>query len=88
MYIVEVLKQGLLLAMLISVPPVMTAVMAGIIIALLQSVMQLQDATLPFALKMVAVGVILAFSGHWMLQKTVQLSINCFDLISQIRAWQ
>ncbi|CAI8742059.1 EscS/YscS/HrcS family type III secretion system export apparatus protein [Kosakonia quasisacchari] len=88
MYIVEVLKQGLLLAMLISVPPVVTAVMAGIIIALLQSVMQLQDATLPFALKMVAVGVILAFSGHWMLQKTVQLSINCFDLISQIRAWQ
>lgn len=88
MYIVELLKQGLVLAMLISVPPVVTAVVAGIIIALLQSVMQLQDATLPFALKMVAVGVILAFSGHWMLQKTVQLSINCFDLISQIRAWQ
>ncbi|MCZ3383966.1 flagellar biosynthetic protein FliQ [Kosakonia sp. SOY2] len=88
MYIVELLKQGLILAMMISVPPVVTAVVAGIIIALLQSVMQLQDATLPFALKMVAVGVILAFSGHWMLQKTVQLSINCFDLISQIRAWQ
>ncbi|MEJ8323569.1 flagellar biosynthetic protein FliQ [Kosakonia sacchari] len=88
MYIVELLKQGLVLAMLISVPPVVTAVAAGIIIALLQSVMQLQDATLPFAVKMVAVGVILAFSGHWMLQKIVQLSINCFDLISQIRAWQ
>lgn len=88
MYIVELLKQGLILAMMISVPPVVTAVVAGIIIALLQSVMQLQDATLPFALKMVAVGVILAFSGHWMLHKTVQLSINCFDLISQIRAWQ
>ncbi|MDN2486832.1 type III secretion system export apparatus subunit SctS [Kosakonia sacchari] len=88
MYIVELLKQGLVLAMLISVPPVVTAVVAGIIIALLQSVMQLQDATLPFALKIVAVGVTLAFSGHWMLQKTVQLSINCFDLISQIRAWQ
>ncbi|AGN86364.1 flagellar biosynthetic protein FliQ [Enterobacter sp. R4-368] len=88
MYIVELLKQGLILAMMISVPPVVTAVVAGIIIALLQSVMQLQDATLPFALKMVAVAVILAFSGHWMLQKTVQLSINCFDLISQIRAWQ
>ncbi|WP_313627018.1 flagellar biosynthetic protein FliQ [Kosakonia sp.] len=88
MYIVELLKQGLILAMMISVPPVVTAVVAGIIIALLQSVMQLQDATLPFALKMVAVGIILAFSGHWMLQKTVQLSINCFDLISQIRAWQ
>lgn len=88
MYIVELLKQGLILAMMISVPPVVTAMVAGIIIALLQSVMQLQDATLPFALKMVAVGVILAFSGHWMLQKTVQLSINCFDLISQIRAWQ
>ncbi|MEN0585732.1 MULTISPECIES: EscS/YscS/HrcS family type III secretion system export apparatus protein [Kosakonia] len=88
MYIVELLKQGLILAMMISVPPVVTAVVAGIIIALLQSVMQLQDATLPFALKMVAVGVILAFFGHWMLQKTVQLSINCFDLISQIRAWQ
>ncbi|QOV64056.1 type III secretion system export apparatus subunit SctS [Kosakonia pseudosacchari] len=88
MDIVELLKQGLVLAMLISVPPVVTAVVVGIIIALLQSVMQLQDATLPFAVKMVAVGVVLAFVGHWMLQKTVQLSINCFDLISQIRAWQ
>lgn len=88
MDIVELLKQGLVLAMLISVPPVVTAVVVGIIIALLQSVMQLQDATLPFAVKMVAVGVVLAFVGHWMLQKTVQLSINCFDLISQIRAWK
>lgn len=88
MDIVELLKQGLVLAMLISVPPVVTAVVVGIIIALLQSVMQLQDATLPFAVKMVAVSAVLAFVGHWMLQKTVQLSINCFDLISQIRAWQ
>ncbi|WP_086872281.1 type III secretion system export apparatus subunit SctS [Kosakonia pseudosacchari] len=88
MDIVELLKQGLVLAMQISVPPVVTAVVVGIIIALLQSVMQLQDATLPFAVKMVAVGAVLAFVGHWMLQKTVQLSINCFDLISQIRAWQ
>lgn len=88
MDIVELLKQGLVLAMQISVPPVVTAVVVGIIIALLQSVMQLQDATLPFAVKMVAVSAVLAFVGHWMLQKTVQLSINCFDLISQIRAWQ
>lgn len=83
MYILEMLKQGLLLIMLLSLPPMITAVVVGIIISLVQSMMQLQDATLPFILKLIATGIVLALTGRWILQEVVQLGLNCFNLIGQ-----
>ena len=85
MYIIEVLKQGLIMIMIISVPPLATAVIVGIVVSLVQSVMQLQDPTLPFALKLISVAIVLAFTGRWILQEIMQLSINCFDLISRVK---
>ncbi|MCX8956571.1 type III secretion system export apparatus subunit SctS [Erwinia psidii] len=83
MYILEILKQGFYILLLLSAPPMLIAIFVGVTISLIQSMMQLQDATLPFVLKLISVGIMLFITGRWILDQIVQLSLNCFDLISQ-----
>ncbi|WP_205914764.1 EscS/YscS/HrcS family type III secretion system export apparatus protein, partial [Pseudomonas viridiflava] len=42
-------KQAMMLVVVLSAPPLIVAVVVGVITSLLQAVMQLQDQTLPFA---------------------------------------
>lgn len=46
--------------------------------------MQLQDQTLPFCLKLVAVGVTLALTGRWLGVELLQLTQNAFAMMSRV----
>lgn len=86
MDILTLFKQAMLLVVLLSAPPLIVAVVVGVLTSLLQAVMQLQDQTLPFALKLVAVGLALALSGRWIGLELLQLINVAFTLISQTRS--
>ncbi|HEY9255586.1 MAG TPA: flagellar biosynthetic protein FliQ [Stenotrophomonas sp.] len=47
----------------ISMPIVLVAVLAGIAIAILQTLFQIQDQSLPYAIKLVAVGLALVIAA-------------------------
>ncbi|BAP46068.1 type III secretion system export apparatus subunit SctS [Pseudomonas sp. 21LCFQ02] len=78
-------KQAMLLVVVLSAPPLIVAVIVGIITSLLQAVMQLQDQTLPFAIKLVAVGVALALTGRWIGVELIQLTQLAFSMIPMTR---
>lgn len=82
MEIIHLFKQGMLLVVMLSAPPLLTAVLVGIIISLVQAVMQLQDQTLPFAIKLVAVGSALALSGRWIGVELMALVNSAFAMIA------
>ena len=67
-------KQAMLLVVVLSAPPLIVAVIVGVLTSLLQAVMQLQDQTLPFAIKLVAVGIALALTGRWIGVELMQLA--------------
>ncbi len=46
-------------------PPVAAAMVMGLVVALLQALTQIQEATLTFVPKMVVVGIIIAFSSTY-----------------------
>ncbi|WP_122570110.1 type III secretion system export apparatus subunit SctS [Pseudomonas viridiflava] len=79
-------KQAMMLVVVLSAPPLIVAVVVGVITSLLQAVMQLQDQTLPFAIKLVAVGLALALTGRWIGIELMQLACLSFSMISQTRA--
>ncbi|EKN44884.1 MULTISPECIES: type III secretion system export apparatus subunit SctS [Pseudomonas] len=79
-------KQAMMLVVVLSAPPLIVAVVVGVITSLLQAVMQLQDQTLPFAIKLVAVGLALALTGRWIGIELMQLAYLSFSMISQTRA--
>lgn len=84
MDILNLFRQGMLLVVVLSAPPLLVAVVVGIIVSLLQAVLQLQDQTLPFSIKLVAVGVTLALTGRWIGVELIGLAQTAFTLMDTV----
>ena len=76
-------KQGRVLVVLLSAPPLIVAVVVGVLTSLVQALMQIQDQTLPFGIKLVAVGITLALTGRWIGVEMIQLLNLMFDMVSR-----
>jgi type III secretion protein S len=76
------LQHALLFAFKVSVVLSLAAGCAGIVISLLLSVFQIQDQTLPFAVKLVVVGVMIAITGRAVGAELLSLIGQAFDLAS------
>jgi len=84
MDILNLFRQGMLLVVILSAPPLIVAVVVGILISLLQAVLQLQDQTLPFSVKLVAVGITLALTGRWIGVELIGLAQTAFTLMETV----
>lgn len=76
-------KQGMLLVVLLSAPPLIVAVVVGVLTSLIQALMQIQDQTLPFGVKLLAVGLTLLVTGRWIGVELIQLINQSFDMIAR-----
>ncbi|RXT70962.1 type III secretion system export apparatus subunit SctS [Pseudomonas syringae] len=76
-------KQGMFLVVILTAPPLAVAVLGGVVTSLLQALMQIQDQTLPFGIKLGAVGLTLAMTGRWIGVELIQFINMAFDLIAR-----
>ena len=79
--VLDIGVQGLLVAAKLGAPLLVTALVVGFAISLLQSITQVQEVTLSFVPKVVAVGLALLISGHWMISEMVAFTNGLFDSI-------
>ena len=70
-YIIAIAKQALFLSLVITAPPVMVALLVGLTISIVQATTQIQEMTLTFVPKLVAVVLTLAIAGPWMLVQLI-----------------
>lgn len=70
----------------ITSPILLSALVIGVAIGLVQTVFQVQEATLTFVPKLLAIGVILAISGNWMLSELQDLMLRGLDSIPALLA--
>ncbi len=63
-------------ALIISAPVIATAMAVGLIVSLLQVITQIQDSTISFVPKILAVIVMLMLAGEWMLHSMMQFARN------------
>ncbi|MEM7693039.1 MAG: type III secretion system export apparatus subunit SctS [Pseudomonadota bacterium] len=54
------ITEAMVLVLLLSMPPIVVASVVGIVVSLLQALTQIQEQTLPFALKLIAVAITIA----------------------------
>lgn len=80
------LQHALLFAFKTSVAFSLAAACAGIAMSLVLSVFQIQDQTLPFAVKLVVVGAAIAVSAHSAGAELMRLIDHAFELASVRRA--
>lgn len=79
--VMDIALQGILIAAKLSAPILVTALIVGFAISLLQSITQIQEVTLSFVPKAIAVSIALLVSGHWMISEMVSFTVTLFDKI-------
>jgi type III secretion protein S len=83
--LVGLLMRGMLLALWLSLPPILVASLVGTLLALVQALTQIQEQTLSFAVKLVAVGITLALTARWMGGEIYNYTVTLFDAVTQAR---
>lgn len=77
-YFVAIAKQTLFLALILTGPPVLTALLVGLTISILQATTQVQEQTLTFVPKLVGVITVLAVAGPWMLAQLIAFASSLY----------
>ena len=75
----QMLAEVLIAAAKISAPILLVTLAVGLVISILQVVTQVQEMTLTFIPKLLAVGVVCLMLGGWMLATTVELAKHMFE---------
>lgn len=79
--VVEVGLASVIVSAKLSAPFLITALVVGFAISLFQSVTQIQEQTLSFVPKMVAISVALLICGKWMLHEMTAFTVALFERI-------
>lgn len=78
-YIISITKQALYLTLILTAPPVTAAMLVGLAVSLVQATTQVQEQTLTFVPKLVAVIVALALVGPWTMIQLVSFAQSLFE---------
>ena len=82
--VIEIALRTMVVALKLSAPILLTALVIGFVISLFQSMTQIQEFTLAFVPKLVGVGVALLISGGWMLQTLVDFTQDLFAMVPSL----
>lgn len=82
--VLDILRDGFLTILKVSMPTLLIAMVVGLVISVLQAVTQVQEQTLSFVPKIVAVMLALIIFGNFMLNSLVSLTNSLFRLIGTI----
>lgn len=82
--VLDICLQAMIVAAKLAAPVLVTALVVGLAISLLQSITQLQEATLSFVPKAAAVAIALIVCGHWMISEMVSFTNDLFAKIPSL----
>jgi type III secretion protein S len=73
------LTEAMMLVMILSMPPIIVASVVGIVVSLLQALTQIQEQTLSFAIKLIAVAATIAAMAGFLGQEMLTYTLKLFD---------
>jgi len=82
--VMEIGRQAIMVLLLVSAPLMLVALLTGLIISIFQAATQINEATLSFVPKIVAIFATMVFAGPWMLEMLVDYIRRLFGSIPQI----
>jgi len=82
--VMEIGRQAIEAALMLSAPLLLAALAVGLIISIFQAATQINEATLQFVPKLVAIFLVLILFGPWMLQYMVDYIQRLFTSIPQL----
>ncbi len=77
--IIDIATQTMIVALKLSAPILVTALVIGFAVSLFQAMTQIQEFTLAFVPKVIGIGIALILSGNWMLHTLIDYTNDLFS---------
>jgi len=82
--VLSVIKDAIQTAIMVAAPILLVATVVGLIISIFQATTQIQEQTLTFVPKLLAVALMGLIMGSWMLHSIVDFTTRIFELIANM----
>ena len=82
--VTEIATQTMLVAAKVAAPILLTALLVGFMISLFQAATQIQEQTLSFVPKMIAVCIALLVTGNWVLSQLISFTHHLFAMLPRL----
>ena len=82
--VTDIAMQTMMLSAKIAAPILLTALLVGFMISLFQAATQIQEPTLSFVPKMIAVAIALLVTGNWVLSELISFTHQLFDSLPRL----
>lgn len=81
---VQICREALILIVILSLPALIVSLVVGLVISILQATTQVQEQSLTFVPKIVAVFVVLALAAPWLLKVATNFTTRLYSGIPSI----
>ena len=85
-YLQSLLQEVMTVSLKLAMPTLVAGLGVGLVISILQAVTQIQEMTLTFVPKVVAVGAIMVIAGPWMLNTLMAFTVHLYNQIPNMTA--
>ncbi len=82
--VVNLAMDALMLGLKVAMPLLLAGLIVGLVVSVFQAVTQIQEMTLAFIPKIIAVAVVLVVGGPWMLGQLVSYTVSLYESIPEM----
>jgi flagellar biosynthetic protein FliQ len=82
--VIKILRESLMTVILVSAPVLGIGMFVGLVVSIFQTTTSIQEQTLTFVPKMIAIFVTIILLGSWMMRILINYTNNIFTLIEKI----
>lgn len=82
--VIDVFSNAIWHILIMSAPMLFAALIVGLIISVFQATTQIQEQTLAFVPKVIAIFLVLMFVGPWLLKTVTEFTTVIFNLIPEV----
>ncbi|HHU17482.1 MAG: flagellar biosynthesis protein FliQ [Anaerovoracaceae bacterium] len=80
----EIFRDAILTGVKVAAPILLVSILVGLIISIIQAATSVNEQTMTFVPKLLAIALIMVIFGGWMLQQMVDLFNRIFEFITTI----
>lgn len=80
--VIDIARQALFLVLKASAPMLITSLIVGLVVSILQTVTSIQEQTLTFVPKLIAIFLVLMLVGNWVMSTITSYTVELFSNFS------
>ena len=81
---IEMLRSLITVSLTVMTPVILAALVVGVAVSLLQAITSIQEPTLSFAPKLIAIGAVIIIGAPWMVRQLMQFTIFFLNKIPEM----